>query len=159
MLEVVPGVAVSLQSEPPRSAVPATILAFDFGERFIGIAVGDSLTRLAHVLTVLAANNDSERFERLAPIIDEWRPQLLVVGHPLSMDGTPHALTARAERFSRQLGGRFRTPVKLVDERLTSVEAARELRSTGRGAREYKHDAHSIAARVILESYFHDYAP
>jgi putative Holliday junction resolvase len=130
------------------------VLAFDFGERFIGVAVGDSQTRLAHPLVTIDARSKEARFEQLGALIEEWRPALLVVGHPFSIDGERHDLTERAERFARQLGGRFRLPIRLIDERLTSAEAQRELSAAGRGGRADKSLSHAVAARIILESHF-----
>ncbi len=136
-----------------------TVLAFDYGERFIGVAVGDSELRTAHPLTTIDARSTTERFTKIGALIDEWQPAFLVVGMPSTAEeGTPHPLAPRVERFSRQLGGRFHLSVRLVDEQFTSAEAERELRSAGtRGARR-KQNVHPQAARLILESYFNDVA-
>jgi putative holliday junction resolvase len=138
---------------PDAAGGSSTILAFDFGERFIGVAVGDDGTRLAHPLTTIESRTEAERFARIGRLIEEWRPGRLVVGEPLSLDGDRHALTDRADRFSRQLNGRFGLPVYRVDERLTSVEAQRILSEMGRGGRSDKLLVHPMAARLILEAY------
>src|SRR6185369_13503304 len=93
--------------------VPAqgTMIAFDFGERRIGVAVGESQLGLAHPLATITSERSQTRFDSIAALIAEWRPVTLVVGLPLHMDGTEHELTARARRFARQLEGRFQLPV------------------------------------------------
>ena len=135
------------------AAVATTVLAFDFGLRYIGVAVGETSTGIANALNTIEAESNDARFAAIARLIDEWRPARLVVGKPLAMSGEPHEMTRRAERFARQLAGRFQLPVELVDERLTSIEAEAELRATGRGGRANKHLAHPIAARLILQDY------
>lgn len=139
-----------------------TVLAFDFGTKRIGIAVGETQVRLAHPLGEIAAEESEPRFAAIATLIGQWRPQLLVVGLPLSAAGEPHELTRRAERFARQLEGRFGLPVSLVDERYTSVEAASELRRAGarkaiRGRSGTARGAvgiDSAAAMLILQQWF-----
>ena len=100
-----------------------TVLAFDFGEKRIGVAVGEWALRQAHPLTVIRSEANAERFARIAELLREWQPVGLVVGVPLALDGTPHAMTARCTRFANQLRGRFGLPVETAEERLTSVEA------------------------------------
>lgn len=130
------------------------ILAFDYGERRIGVAIGNTLTRTARPLITITHRQVDERFAALAQLLGHWQPQALVVGRPLHPDGTPHAMTARCERFARQLQGRFGLPVQLVDERYTSVIAERELLAQRqRGAATAK-DVDSHAAALILEAYF-----
>src|SRR5262245_18165395 len=93
-----------------------TILAFDFGLQRIGVAVGEAETRTAHPLRVVMAQSGTGRLAAIGRLVAEWQPAVLVVGRPLSEDGAPHEMTRRAERFARQLEGRFRLPVKMVDE-------------------------------------------
>jgi len=131
----------------------STVLAFDFGERFVGVAVGETGVGVAHPLVTIDAPASGPRFAAIAGLIEEWRPARLVVGLPLGLDGAPHALTRRAQRFARQLEGRFGLPVALVDERFTSAEAAERLRSMGRGARSDKDRAHPLAAQTILQDW------
>ena len=110
------------------SAGPVTdgvVLGFDFGTRRIGVAIGNSVTRDAQALrTIEAADNDA-RWSALTAIMDEWAPTQLVVGIPRHPDGAPHAMTARCERFARQLEGRYRLPVARVDERYSSAVVER----------------------------------
>ena len=108
------------------------MLAFDFGERYLGVAVGDTEVGMAHPLATIDARAAAERFRAVQALIAEWKPSRLVVGLPLSLEGDAHDLTRKAERFARQLEGRFGLPVSLQDERLSSVEAESRLRAIGR---------------------------
>lgn len=135
-----------------------TVLAFDFGTRRIGVAVGESLVRLAHPLAAIAAEETAPRFAAIARLIAEWRPGRLVVGLPLSADGEAHMLTRRAERFARQLEGRFGLPVSLVDERYTSVEAEAQMRAVGTRQAQRKQRVDSVAAQLILEQWFAEHS-
>jgi len=139
-------------------AATGTVLAFDFGTKRIGVAVGESLIGLAHPLAEIAAEETERRFAAIAEIIKEWQPRHLVVGLPLATDGAPHDLTRRAQRFARQLEGRFGLPVSFVDERYTSVDAEASLREAGahKALRENRVD--SAAAQLILQQYFHEHA-
>lgn len=130
-----------------------SVLAFDFGEKRIGVAVGEWETRTAHPLETIAAEANAERFGRIGSLIGEWRPVELVVGLPMSLDGEEHDMTRRCRRFANQLNGRFGLPVRLIDERLTSVEAERRLRETARTVRQNKADIDSLAAQEILQDY------
>jgi len=127
----------------------ATLLAFDYGEKRIGVAVGNMLTRQARALVVVPNTNREYRFEALGKLIGEWKPDALIVGLPLHPDGTPHDMTRLAKRFGNQLNGRFNLPVAWVDERYSSVQAAADLRDAG--VRVDMIDAE--AARIILQQY------
>jgi len=129
------------------STSPRSFLAFDFGTRRVGVAAGNSLTRQATPLRTIAAEGD-ERFAAIAGLIAEWQPDALIVGVPVHPDGTPHDNTRRAQRFARQLHGRFRLPVHEVDERYSTTEAAAS------GAR----DLDAASAAIILEQYLHNLA-
>lgn len=143
-----------------RRAKPAsqetTVLAFDFGTRRIGVAVGDTVLRVARPLTTIAAEANVQRFRALAALIDEWKPELLVVGRPMHADGTPHEMTARAERFARQLEGRFGLEVARVDERYTTQHAESLLVQAGVRAGERKAARDEVAAQLILQAWFDD---
>ena len=142
--------------QPGSSGVSSTILAFDFGERFTGVAVGDQTTRLAHPLTTIESRSDADRFAKIGRLIAEWRPGCLVVGEPVSPHGIGHPLADRVARFARQLNGRFGVPVHCVDEQFTSAEAATKLSFMGRGGRSDKALVHPMAACLILEAYLHE---
>ncbi len=137
----------------PRART-GTVLAFDFGQRFIGVAVGDAAIGVAHPLATVDARAAQARFAGIAEFVAEWRPMRLVVGLPLGPEGERHELAGRVERFARQLEGRFGVPVTLVDERLSSAEAGERLRAIGRGGRRHKRLEHPVAAQVILQDYF-----
>lgn len=98
----------------------AVVLAFDFGTRRIGVAIGNTVTREARPLAVLDVTG-ATRWKRIATLIEQWQPGLLVVGIPRYPDGVAHEMTARCERFARQLEGRHRLPVARVDERYSSA--------------------------------------
>jgi putative holliday junction resolvase len=137
----------------PSKVSGHTILAFDFGSRWIGVAVGDTETRIANPLGMFEAESPARRMAEVEALLREWRPQQLLVGLPLAMDGSEHAMTRRARRFARQLESRFRLPVALADERLSSAAAESTLREAGRGGRGHKHETHALAARIILQSF------
>ncbi len=134
------------------------MLAFDFGTRRVGVAVGNTLVRAAQPLTTIVHERADERFAAIGALIAEWRPQHLVVGLPVHADGTPHGMTTRSRRFARQLEGRFRLPVSLVDERYTTEEAEARLAASGRGGRRGRSERDAVAAQLILQAYF-DAAP
>lgn len=98
-----------------------TILAFDYGEKRIGVAVGNTVTKTAEPLTIIQQKNQDERWKAIEQLIQEWQPQLLVVGLPKHPDGAEHEMTHRAKRFGNQLHGRFKKQVVWVDERYTSA--------------------------------------
>ncbi|WP_297355395.1 Holliday junction resolvase RuvX [Paraburkholderia sp.] len=127
----------------------ATLLAFDYGEKRIGVAVGNSLTKSARPLVVVQNRNREYRFEELGKLIAEWTPDALVVGLPMHPDGAPHEMTQLATRFGNQLHGRFNLPVTWIDERYSSVEAKAGIRA--RNGRADMLDAE--AACIILQQY------
>ena len=136
------------------SAPAHVLLAFDFGEKRIGVATGNTLTGAAQPLGTVAETTTDGRFARIGALIREWQPARLVVGRPLHPHGAAHAVTARSERFARQLEGRFGLPVSLVDERYSSVAAQARLRAQGRGARgRAAQGDDAMAAAIILEQY------
>jgi putative Holliday junction resolvase len=135
----------------------ATLLAFDYGEKRIGVAVGNSLTRSARPLVVVQNRSREYRFEAVGKLIDEWKPDALVVGLPMHPDGTPHEMTELAKRFGNQLNGRFNLPVTWVDERYSSVEAEAGMkanaRATARAGSSRADMLDAEAASIILQQY------
>lgn len=131
-----------------------TVLAFDFGTRRIGVALGNTLMRVAHPLRTIDAEANAARFEAIAALIAEWQPCLLVVGRPTHSDGTEHEMTARAERFARQLEGRFELPVRRCDERYTTLAADAALAGDGVGEAARREVRDAVAAQLILQSFF-----
>lgn len=130
-----------------------TVLAFDFGTRRIGVAVGETGTGIAHPLATIAEPAGGRRFEAIGALIEAWRPVLLVVGLPTHADGTAHQMTAQARRFARQLEGRFGLPVACSDERFTTQAAAGALRGAGLRGRARKAVRDQVAAQLILQAY------
>ncbi|MYM23360.1 Holliday junction resolvase RuvX [Duganella sp. FT135W] len=121
-----------------------TILAFDFGVKRIGVAMGNTMLLQAEPLKVIKAEDNATRFADIQKLLDEWKPAKLVVGLPMHPDGNEHDMTARARRFANQLTGRFGLPIELVDERYSSAVI-----SAKRG--EIIDDR---AAAIILQQYF-----
>lgn len=140
--------------QPIHRAESGTILAFDFGLKRIGVAVGESLLRRANALATIEAESNEARFQAIARLIEEWQPTLLVVGLPFRLDGAEHEMTARCRRFANQLHGRFGIPVALTDERLTSAAAEAELREAGVDWKARKDRVDALAAQHILQDYF-----
>jgi putative Holliday junction resolvase len=139
---------------PAPVAKQGTVLAFDFGEKRIGVAIGELMLGIAHPLTTIAAEANDERFNQIEKLIAEWRPVQLVVGLPLSLEGQEHGLTALCKKFARRLDGRFALPVVLIDERLSSAEASQNLKEIGIAGRRQKPMLDQVAAQRILQSYF-----
>lgn len=133
--------------------MPDTLLAFDFGEKRIGVAVGNTLVGIAHPLQTIASESNDERFNTIGTLIAEWQPTQLVVGLPSHLDGTEHELSRLCRKFANRLHGRFNLPVALVDERLSSAEASQTLKEAGIGGRKQKPMLDQVAAQVILQSY------
>jgi len=141
---------------PDEKAGPqGTLLAFDFGHRRIGVAVGQTLTGSANALTVVAVASKPD-WQTISGIINEWKPVALVVGLPLAEDGGETDLSKDARRFGRQLEGRFGVPVCFEDERLTSFSAEQRFVSArARGSMRRKEAAlkDAMAAQIILENW------
>jgi putative holliday junction resolvase len=130
-----------------------TILAFDFGEQRIGIAVGQSITGTASALTTISARSRAERLEKIASYVHDWQPTLLVIGQPLYPDGQANEMTALAAKFARQISEHFKLPYALVDERYTSVAAAQEL-NENKSSKSSRSGIDAAAAALIAEQYF-----
>jgi putative holliday junction resolvase len=130
------------------------VLAFDFGEKRIGVAVGDLELRIAHPLATIAAEDNATRFAEIGKLVDEWKPAKLVVGLPMHADGAEHEVSRLARRFANRLEGRFGVEVTLVDERLTSVTAESRLREAGVPGDRMKATLDAAAASEILAAYF-----
>ncbi len=128
------------------AAAPSLLLAFDFGTKRVGVASGNSLTATATPLTTLAQVGNDARFAAIAALVTEWQPTTLVVGVPRHPDGAAHDNTRRAQRFARQLHGRFGLPVVEVDERYTTTQVRAEGAS----------DVDAASAALILEQYFNE---
>lgn len=130
------------------------VLAFDFGTKRIGVAIGDTVLKLAHPLKTIHSEKNDQRFAMIHTLIEEWRPVLLVVGLPRHHDGSAHDMTHLSQRFARRLAGRFNLDVLLVDERYTSKTASAALHQAGVSGKKQKQFLDQIAAQQILQSYF-----
>ena len=128
-------------------------MALDFGLRQIGVAVGNRLLGTTQPLPVIRAKDGLPEWRALEALVEEWRPDLVVVGDPLNMDGSDSAMSARAARFARQLEGRLGLAVILVDERLSSFEAKSLSRDEGHRGDYRKQPVDSLAAELILQSW------
>jgi putative holliday junction resolvase len=126
----------------PFPMTDGVVLAFDFGVRRIGVAIGNSVTHEARPLVTVDAAGSVGPWAAIGKLIEDWHPARLVVGVPLHPDGAPHEMTARCERFARQLEGRFRLPVERVDERYSSAAATGAV------------DVDAAAAALILQQWF-----
>jgi putative holliday junction resolvase len=123
-----------------------TVMAFDYGTRRVGVAIGNSVAQMGQALKTISQANMDVRFQELAALLKEWQPDQLVVGLPVHPDGTPHEMTAKAKRFGNQLHGRFQLPVAWVDERYSSVVLE--------GDDKMRDNLDSHSAVLILEQYF-----
>jgi len=129
------------------------ILGFDFGLKHIGVAAGQALTGTAQPVTTLAAERGTPQWHEVTKLIQTWRPQALVVGIPLNMDGTEQPLTKKARAFAQELAQRYQLPIHPMDERLSSVEARAQLFARGGYKALQKKAIDSVAAQLILESW------
>ena len=150
---------------PPSASEPAlavterplqrgAVMAFDFGERRIGVAVGDLELGIAHPLETIVIRRGGDGFASIEPLVAEWRPVLFVVGLPVNTDGSEHKLTEVVHKFCDTLTRRFRVASRLIDERYTSAEASSILRDAGVRGRKQKAYLDQVAAQTILDDFF-----
>lgn len=129
---------------PGSILLTGTILAFDFGLKRIGVAVGNTVLRQSQALSIISAATNDAKFDEIAALIKSWQPILCVIGLPMHPDGAEHEMTQRCRRFANQLHGRFSVQVELVDERYSSAVIHAK-----RGER-----IDAQAAALILQQYF-----
>ena len=132
--------------ETIRTTKELTVMAFDFGTRRIGVAVGNTLTCLGQPIRSISESSSDAAFKLIEGLLKEWQPNRLVVGLPCHPDGTEHEMSARARRFGNQLHGRFHLPVEWVDERYTSAILE--------GNPDMRDNLDAESAALILEQYF-----
>ncbi|MBK5963990.1 Holliday junction resolvase RuvX [Thiocystis minor] len=130
-----------------------TLLGFDFGTRKIGVAVGQMVTRSATPLITLRNRNEQPDWPQIETLIRDWRPSALIVGLPFNMDDTEVDWSPRVHRFARQLQGRYGLAVHLIDERLTSIEARRQIMERPGHAPPTREAVDALAAALILETW------
>ncbi len=130
-----------------------TLLGFDFGLKNIGVAVGQELTQTANPLTVIKARDGIPNWDEIKKLLDQWQPQLLVVGLPLNMDDSEQEMTAAARKFGNRLNGRFQIAVEWQDERLSTYEALEQLGIRNKMQANNREDVDRISAQLILQSW------
>ena len=131
---------------PKEITQPITVMAFDYGTRRVGVAVGNSVTQVGQALKTIAALNTDVLFQNIELLVKEWQPDQLVVGLPVHPDGAEHKMTAKASRFGNQLHGRLKLPVNWVDERYTSAILENDPKM--------RDNLDAQSAALILEQYF-----
>jgi len=131
-----------------------TIIGFDFGKKYIGVAVGQEITGSASPLGSIKANDGIPNWDSLSNYLTEWQPDLIVVGLPLNMDGSEQQLTKDARKFGNRIAGRFGLKVEFQDERLTTADAKEQLFSRGGYKNLKKDNIDAESARLIIESFF-----
>jgi putative Holliday junction resolvase len=130
-----------------------TILGFDFGEKRIGVAVGNTVTSQAEALTTLHVESNAARLQAVEKLVNAWQPASFVVGQPEHADGKPHEVAHLAKKFGNRLTEKFHLPVNYVNETLSSTEASSLLAARGIKGIAQKTEIDAVAAQVILQSY------
>ncbi len=136
----------------------STVMGFDFGERWTGVAIGECESALAHPLTAIDARDAQTRMNAIGVLVRDWQPSQFVVGLPLRDDGAEHPLASAVRAFGAALIEHFGAPVHYIDERLSSNAASQTLRAAGRGGRSDKHLTHPLAAQHILQDWLDAHA-
>ena len=136
---------------------PSTLLGFDFGTKSIGVATGQMITATAQPLAAVKANDGIPNWNIVEKVITDWKPDLVIVGLPLNMDGTEQPITQRAKKFANRLNGRFGVKTVLQDERLTTASAKEFIFSHGGYKALNKGKIDSVSAALILESWMESY--
>jgi putative Holliday junction resolvase len=133
-----------------------TYLAFDYGEKYIGVAAGSRHSRRAEPVTTLRGSAKNPDWVRISRLIGEWRPDALVVGLPLNMDGSDNRMTRAARAFGQRLKERYNLPVHMVDERLSTLVARDVLNEAGVPMRRHKSRLDQVAAQTILQAFLNE---
>lgn len=143
------------------TTAPRTLLAFDYGTKRIGVAVGQELTRTASPLTTLNNSANTIAWDAIDQLVTDWRPDAFVVGLPLNADGSEHEISHAAKQFGNKLQARYNLSIFWVDERLTSMEAESMIATSRIGRKskpidrnKAKAEIDKTAAKIILESWF-----
>ena len=134
--------------------ISGNILSFDFGEKRIGVAIGNNITKTSHPLSTIDTPVNTKRFLAIEKLISQWSPILIVIGFPLNEDGTSSRLTALVKKFASKIKNKFGIKISLIDERLTSIEAEILLKETDANVKKRKSVIDQVAAQIILTSYF-----
>ena len=142
----------------PIMQTAETILGFDFGEKRIGVAVGNTVTSQAKALTTLHVESNAARLGAVEKLVAEWQPASFVIGQPEHADGQPHDVAHLAKKFGSRLTEKFRLPVAYINETLSSVEASSILGARGVKGMAQRAEIDAVAAQVILQSYLDERA-
>jgi len=134
------------------------LFGFDYGDKTIGVAVGNRTTGQAHPLTTVRVIRGKVDWDAITELFNEWNPGELVVGLPLNMDGSDNPITPRAIKFGNRLNGRYNLPVHMVDERLTTRDARTQLYNAGVVEKRHKPILDKLAAQSILQTFLNEQA-
>ncbi len=129
------------------------IIGFDFGQKRIGVAIGNNISKSAQALITIESASNNQKFEAIQKIMDEWQPVSIVVGVPFNVDGSEHKVTNLCKKFAKQLEQKYALPIHLIDERYTSIEASYEIQDKKIDLKKKKLLIDQIAAKIILQSY------
>lgn len=129
------------------------IIGFDFGQRRIGVAIGNNVSKTAQALITIESATNTQKFEAIQKIMEEWMPMSIVVGVPFNVDGSEHKVTNLCKKFAKQLEEKYSLPTHLIDERYTSIEASHEFKNKKNDVKKKKLLIDQIAAKIILQSY------
>ena len=130
------------------------ILSFDFGEKRIGVAIGNSITKSSHPLETINTPKNTERYKLIELLLKTWKPVNLVIGYPLNEDGTLSKMSLLAKKFAVKLKNKYNIPIIMIDERFTSFEADLELKKFEKNFKKRKIVVDQVAAMIILNSFF-----
>ena len=134
--------------------IEGNILSFDFGEKRIGVAIGNSITKSSHPLETINTSKNTERYKLIELLIKTWEPIKLVIGYPLNDDGTLSKMSLLAKKFGMKLMNKYNIPITMIDERFTSSEADLELKKFEKNFKKRKIVVDQVAAMIILDSFF-----
>jgi putative Holliday junction resolvase len=134
--------------------IEGNILSFDFGEKRIGVAIGNSITKSSHPLETINTSKNTERYKLIELLLKTWEPVRLVIGYPLNDDGTLSKMSLLAKKFGMKLMNKYNIPIAMIDERFTSSEADLELKKFEKDFKKRKIVVDQVAAMIILNSFF-----
>ena len=134
--------------------IEGNILSFDFGEKRIGVAVGNSITKSSHPLKTINTSKNTERYKLIELLLKTWEPVKLVIGYPLNDDGTLSKMSLLAKKFGMKLTNKYNIPIAMIDERFTSTEADLKLKKFEKNFKKRKIVVDQVAAMIILDSFF-----
>ena len=129
------------------------VIGFDFGQKRIGVAVGNNISKTAQALITIESSSNNQKFEAIQKIMEEWQPISIVVGVPFNIDGSEHKVTNLSKKFAKQLEQKYSLPTHLIDERYTSIEASHAIKDKKIDLKKKKLLIDQIAAKIILQSY------